>query len=41
MGNKDNNSCRIENNYKNNNESHVIENGGNTISNVVSNIDSL
>ncbi|MBN1065529.1 phage replisome organizer N-terminal domain-containing protein [Clostridium botulinum] len=41
LGIKDNNSCGIENNYKNNNESYVIENGKNTINNVVSNIDTL
>ncbi len=41
LGIKDNNSCGIENNYKNNNESHVIENGKNIINNVVSNIDTL
>ncbi len=41
LGIKDNNSCGIENNYKNNNEPYVIENGKNTINNVVSNIDTL
>ncbi|NFO14050.1 DnaD domain protein [Clostridium botulinum] len=41
LGIKDNNSCGIENNYKNNNESHVIENGKNIINNALSNIDTL
>ncbi|MBY6836887.1 DnaD domain protein [Clostridium botulinum] len=41
LGIKDNNSCGIENNYKNNNESYVIENGKNTINNALSNIDTL
>ncbi len=41
LGIKNNNSCGIENNYKNNNEPYVIENGKNTINNVVSNIDTL
>ncbi|MBN1075153.1 DnaD domain protein [Clostridium botulinum] len=41
LGIKDNNSCGIENNYKNNNESHVIENRKNTINNALSNIDTL
>ncbi|NFH80205.1 DnaD domain protein [Clostridium botulinum] len=41
LGIKDNNSCGIENNYKNNNESYVIENGKNTINNALSNIDIL
>ncbi|NFE93569.1 phage replisome organizer N-terminal domain-containing protein [Clostridium botulinum] len=41
LGIKDNNSCGTQNNYKNNNESHVIENRKNTINNAVSNIDTL
>ncbi|KAI3349121.1 DnaD domain protein [Clostridium botulinum] len=41
LGIKDNNSCGTQNNYKNNNESHVIENRKNTINNALSNIDTL
>ncbi|NFG58451.1 DnaD domain protein [Clostridium botulinum] len=41
LGIKDNNLCGTQNNYKNNNESHVIENGKNTINNALSNIDTL
>ncbi|NFO55938.1 DnaD domain protein [Clostridium botulinum] len=41
LGIKNNNSCGIENNYKNNNEPYVIENGKNIINNALSNIDTL